>query len=195
MAPESLKRKRDLSAEPKPDTAKRAYTRMPVRRAKELVPELFGPVAPDTFRRWHDRGAPNAFGMPPVELPPFALSSLANLTHAIAAKPSTAVCCASSTSNSSPADDGRGSFYTACSYHGSSRRRAPATGRVRLTLPENANSCSCASSTCAIASESRRIAYGTWTGQLCAWLGGPRGPNQPMSSPHAPSSQTRLLPT
>ena len=34
---------------------------------------------------------------------------------------STAVCCASSTSNSSPADDGRGSFFTACSYHGSSR--------------------------------------------------------------------------
>ena len=39
---------------------------------------------------------------------------------------------------------------------------APATGRVRLTLPENATSCSCASSTCAIASDSRRIAHGTW---------------------------------
>ena len=52
----------------------------------------------------------------------------------------------------------------------SSRRLTPATGRVRLTLPENANSCSCASSTCALASESRRIAYGTWTRQLCAWF-------------------------
>ena len=33
----------------------------------------------------------------------------------------------------------------------------------RHTLPENANSCSCASSTCALASESHRIAYGTRT--------------------------------
>ena len=71
------------------------------------------------------------------------------------------------------------SFFTACSYHGSSRRLAPATGRVRLTLPERATSCSCASSTCAIASESGRIACGTWTRQLCAWfhqasVGGPR---------------------
>ena len=57
---------------------------------------------------------------------------------------STAVCCASSTSNSSPLDIGRGSFCAACSYHGSSRRLAPATGRARLTLPESANFCSCA---------------------------------------------------
>ena len=42
------------------------------------------------------------------------------------------------------------------------------TRRVRLTLPENANSCSCASSTCALASESHRIACGTRTRQLCA---------------------------
>ena len=49
----------------------------------------------------------------------FALSRLANLTHAVAARlslsvslgsTSTAVCCASSTSNSSPLDIGRGSF-------------------------------------------------------------------------------------
>ena len=33
---------------------------------------------------------------------------------------------------------------------------------------ENANSCSCASSACAIATKSPRIAYGTWTRQLCA---------------------------
>ena len=50
--------------------------------------------------------------------------------------------CASSTSNSSPAEDGRGSFFRACSYYGSLRRLAIATGRVKLTLPENANSCS-----------------------------------------------------
>ena len=93
---------------------------------------------------------------------------------------STAVCCASSTLNLSPADNGRGSFYKAYSYHGSLRRLTPAVGRARLTLPESATSCSCASSTCAIASESRRIAHGTWTTQLCAWfqqasVGGARG--------------------
>ena len=103
---------------------------------------------------------------------------------------STAVCCASSTSNSSPADDGRGSFCAACSSHGSWRRLTPATGRARLTLQESVNFCSCASSTCAIASESHRIASGTWTRQLCASFqqattGGPRGPSQPMSSPRA----------
>ena len=57
---------------------------------------------------------------------------------------STAVCCASSTSNSSPARNGRGSFCAAFSSHGSSRRLAPAAGRARLTLPESANFCSCA---------------------------------------------------
>ena len=62
------------------------------------------------------------------------------------------------------------SFFTACSYHGNSLRLATATRRVMLTLPENANSCSCASSTCALASESHRIACGTWTRQLCAWF-------------------------
>ena len=64
----------------------------------------------------------------------------------------------------------------------------------------SATSCDCASSTCAIASESHRIAYGTWTRQLCAWflqvnVGGPRGPNQPLSSPRAPSSRSHLLQT
>ena len=113
---------------------------------------------------------------------------------------STAVCCASSTSNSSPAVNGRGSFYAACSSHGSSRRLAPAAGRARLTLQESVNFCSCASSTCAIASESHRIASGTWTRQLCASFqqasaGGPREPKQPMSSPRAPSSRSRLLQT
>ena len=98
MAPVPLKRKRDTSAEPKRDPTKRAHTRIPdeaklwlvdfhayharvhgktlaynVRRAKHMVPELFGPWQPDAFRRWHDGGAPNAYfgGRPPVELPPF----------------------------------------------------------------------------------------------------------------------------
>ena len=57
-----------------------------IRRAKHLVPELFGPVAPDTLRRLHDGGARDLGGRPPVDLPPFALSRLANLAHAVAAK-------------------------------------------------------------------------------------------------------------
>ena len=116
MAPVPLKRKRDTSAEPKRDPAKRAYRRIPdeaklwfqdfhahqarvhgkslaynIRRAKHLVPELFGPVAPDTFRRWHDSGARDLGGRPPVELPPFALSRLAILTHAVAGRLSLSV--------------------------------------------------------------------------------------------------------
>ena len=59
--------------------------------AKHLVPELFGPVAPDTFRRWHEGGAPDHRGRPPVDLPPFALSRLANLTLAVAARLSLSV--------------------------------------------------------------------------------------------------------
>ena len=100
----------------------------------------------------------------------------------------------------SPARNGRCSSYAACSSHGSSRRLAPAAGRARLTLQESVNFCSCASSTCATASESHRIASGTWTRQLCASFqqasaGGPRGPSQPMSSPRAPSSRSRSLRT
>ena len=116
VAPVPLKRKRDTSAEPKKEHAKRGYRRTPdeaklwfqgfhanqarvhgkslaynIRRAKQLVPELFGPVAPDTFRRWHDSGAPDHRGRPPVDLPPFALSRLANLTHAVAARLSLSV--------------------------------------------------------------------------------------------------------
>ena len=62
-----------------------------IRPAKHLVLELFGPVAPDTFRRWHDGGAPDHRGRPPAELPPFALSRLANLTRAVAARLSLSV--------------------------------------------------------------------------------------------------------
>ena len=84
-APVPLKRKRDMSAEPKTDPTKRACLRVPdeaklwfvdfqayqarvygkslafnIRRAK--LPELFGPVALDTFRRWHDGGVPDLGG-------------------------------------------------------------------------------------------------------------------------------------
>ena len=225
MAPVPLKRKRDMCAEP---PAKRTYSRAPdeaklwfvdvpahharihgktyaysIRRAKQLVPDLFGPVAPDTLRRWHDSGAPDLRGRPSMELPPFALSRLANLTHAVAARLSLNVhtwqyvyrrVVRELDIEFEPRWNGRDRFYTACRYHGSSQRLTPAVGRVRLTLPESVNFCSCASSTCAIASESRRIASGTWTRQLCAWfqqasVGGPRGPSQPMSSPRAPSSR------
>ena len=113
MAPVPLKRKRDMSAEP---PAKRTYSRVldeaklrfvdfhahharvhgktfayNIRRAKHSVSELFGPVAPDTIRRWHDSGAPDLRGRPPMELPPFAFSRLANLTHAVAARLSLSV--------------------------------------------------------------------------------------------------------
>ena len=116
MAPVPLKRKRDTSAEPKTEHAKRAYRRTPdeaklwfqdfhayqarvhgksfaynILRAKHLVPELLGPLSPDTFRRWHDSGARDLGGRPPVELPPFALSRLANLSHAVAARLSLSV--------------------------------------------------------------------------------------------------------
>ena len=116
MAPVPLKRKRDRSAELKTDPAKRAYMRIPdeaklwfqdfhayqarvhgkllafnIRRAKHLVTELFGPVAPGTFRRWHDGGARHLGGRPVVELPPFALSRLADLTRAVAARLSLSV--------------------------------------------------------------------------------------------------------
>ena len=233
-APVLLKRKRDVSAEPKTEPAKRAYRRTPdeaklwfqdfhayqarvhgkslaynLRRAKQLVLELFGPWHPthsaDGVTAAHLTSAADRPWT--CHLSPFRVSRtshMPSLAGSVSASPlgstSTAVCCASSTSNSSPARNGRGSFCAACSSHGRSRRLAPAAGRARLTLPESANFCSCASSTCAIASKSHRIASGTWTRQLCASFqqasaGGPRGPSQPMSSPRAPSSRSRLLRT
>ena len=176
-----------------------------IRRAKQLVPELIGPVAPHTFRRWHDGGARDLGGRPPVELPPFALSRLANLTHAFAARLSLSVSTWQHVYRRVLREldiefEPSSSFYAAHSSHGSSRRLALAAGRARLTLQESENFCSCASPTCAIASESHRIASGTWTRQLCASFqqasaGGPRGPKQPMSSPCAPSSRSRSLQT
>ena len=133
---------------------------------------------PDPRRAGHDGDAPDASGRPPVNLPPFApvlrTSLMPSQPGSASASPlgstSTAVCCASSTSNSSPKRVGRSSFFTACSSHGNSRRLAPSARRARLTLKESVNFCSCASSTCAIDSKSHRIASGTWTRQLCAWF-------------------------
>ena len=201
MAPVPLKSKRDTSAEPKTDPAKRTYMRIPdetklwfqdfhayqarvhgkslaynSRRAKHLVQELFGPVARDTLRRWHDGGALD-LGRPrgPATIRPFASrephtcrrGQAQSQRHHLAARLPP---CAARARHRIPAQErnGRGSFFRACSSHGNSRRLAPATGRARLTLPESVNFCSCASSTCAIASKSHRIASGTWTRQLCA---------------------------
>ena len=161
MALVPLKRKRDRSAELKTDPAKRAYMRIPdeaklwfqdfhayqarvhgkslaynTRRAKHLVPELFGPVAPDTFRRWHDGGARDlaADRLWSCHRSPFRVlrtSPMPSQPGSVSASPlgstSTAVCCASSTSNWSPKRNGRGSFFAACSSHGSSGRLAPAS--------------------------------------------------------------------
>ena len=171
MAPVPLKRKRDMSAEAKRDPAKQAYMRVPdeaklwfvdfrvyharvhgktlaynIRRAKQLVPELFGP---ETFRRWHDSGALDLAADRPwsCHRSPFCVlrtslmpSRPGSVSASTLGNTSTVICCASSTPNSIPRGNGRGSSYAACSYHGSSRRLTPATGRVRLTLPENANS-------------------------------------------------------
>ena len=221
--PVPVKRKRVTSAEPKTDPAKPASMRIPdeaklwfqdfhacqacvhgkslaynIRQAKHLVRELFGPVASDTFRRWHDGGAPDHRGRPPMDLQPFALSRLANLTLAAARLPP---CAARARHRIRAGRRWTWQFLQqSAAIMEASRRLTPATGRVRLTLPENGNSSSCASSTCAIASKSHRIASGTWTRQLCAWfqqasVGGPKKPSQPMSSPRAPSSRSRSLRT
>ena len=228
MAPVPLKRKRDTSAEPKTDYAKRTYMRIAdeaklwfqdfhayqarvhrktlaynIRGAKHLVPELFGPVAADTFRRWHDGGAPDHRGRQPVDLPPFGLSRLSNLTHAFAARLSPSVhtwqhvyrrVLRELDIGFEPKKEWTRQFLR------SLQLSWKLAGRVRLTSPENANFCSCASSTCAIASKSHRISSGTWTRQLCAWIqqasvGGPKKPSQPVSSSRVPSSRSRSLRT
>ena len=218
MAQVSLKRKRDMSAEPKRDPAKRACSRVPTRRSCGSWTSR--PITRVSMARhthslttfagrniwcrnssgpWHPTHS--AGGLTAAHLTstagrpwschhsPFRVlrTSLmpprpGSVSPSTLGSTSTAVCCMSPTSNSSPPDIGRSSFCTACRYHGSSRRLAPGTGRVRLTLQEIANSCSYASSACATASESRRIAYGTWTRQLCAWfqqasVGGPKKPS------------------
>ena len=127
---------------------------------------------------------------------PFALSRLANLTHAVAARLRFSVptwqlvhrrVLRELDIEFEPTRHWTSSFFTACSYHGSSRRVATATGRVRLTLPENANSCSCASSTCALDF--------MWNLDETAVHLVPEKPSQPMSSPRAPSSRSNLLQT
>ena len=132
---------------------------------------------------------------------PFSLSRLANLTHAVAARLSLSVTTWQHVYRRvreldiefEPTRHWTSSFFTACSYHGSSRRLATATRRVRLTLPENANSCSCASSTCALASESHQDCM--WNPDETVVRLVPKKPSQPMSSPRAPSSRSHLLQT
>ena len=71
-----------------------SWTSTPIKRvsiARHSLTTFAGPVAPDTFRRWHDGGARDLGGRPPVGLPPFALSRLANLAHAVAARLSLSV--------------------------------------------------------------------------------------------------------
>ena len=101
---------------------------------------------------------------------PFAISRLANLTHAVAARLRLSVPTWQHVHRRVLREldiEFEPTRHRTRKFRGDLQ---PATGRVRLTLPENANSCSCASSTCALASKSHRIACGTWTRQLCAWF-------------------------
>ena len=162
MAPVPLKRKSDMSAEP---PAKRTCMRVPDSWTSTLVMRVsVARHSPTTFAGqsiwcrsssgpWHPTrsagGTTAAHVTSAADRPwsyrhsPFRVlrtSLMPSRPGSVSASPlgstSTAVCCASSTSNSSPSDIGRGSFYAACSCHGSSRRLAPAAGRVRLALPE-----------------------------------------------------------
>ena len=200
IAPVPVKRKRDKPAEPKTDRAKRAYVRAPDEAKLWFVDfhayharvQARHTLAAFAWRSswcrsssgpWHPT---RSTGM--TALPPLALSRLANLSRAVAARLSLSV-------HSWQHVYRRVLRELDIEFEPGSRW----TG-VRLTLPENANTCSCASSTCAIASESHRIAYGTWTRQLCAWfqqasVGGARRANQPMCSLRARSSRSHLLQT
>ena len=144
MAPVPLKRKHNMSAEPKTDPTKRAYMRIP-----DEAKLWFVDVHAYQARVYGSSSGPwqptrSADGMmaahltsarEPATTRPFASREphTCRRGQAESQRPpfgstSTAVCCASSTSNSSPADDGRGSFFRACRFHGSLRRLAPATG-------------------------------------------------------------------
>ena len=177
MAPVPLKRKRDTSAEPKRDPTKRAYTRTPDEaklgfqdfhanqaRVHGAGRSIWCRSSSGPRRPTHSADGTTAAHVTVVADRPWSYhhspSLMPSRPGSASASPlgstSTAVCCASSTSNSSPADDGRGSFCSACSSHGNSQRLARATCRARLTLLDSVNFCSCASSTCAIDSKSHR---------------------------------------
>ena len=98
---------------------------------------------------------------------PFALSRLANFTHAVAARLRLSVPTWQHVHRRvlreldiefEPTRDWFEQFL-----HSLQLSWKLAATCNRHTLPENANSCSCASSTCALASESHRIACGTRT--------------------------------
>ena len=113
------------------------------RQGKHLVPELFGPwclthCADGTTAAHLTTAADHPWS---YHHSPFRVSRTSHMpsragsaSASLLGSTSTAVCCASSTSNSSPADDGRGSFCAACSSHGNSRRLAPARERKLLQL-------------------------------------------------------------
>ena len=143
-----------------------------IRQAKHLVPELFGPVAPDTFRRWHDGGALDHRGRPPVDLPLFALSRLANLTHAVTARLSLSVptwqrvyrrVLRELDVEFEPKKGWTKQFLHSLQLSWKlaatcSRSRPSEASAAARHLPG------------AIASKSHRIACGTRTRQLCAWF-------------------------
>ena len=138
MAPVPLKRRRDTSAEPKTDTAKRAYVRIPdetklwfvdlhayharvhgerlaynIRQSKHLVPSSLGPWHPTRSKG----GTTAAHPMQPADrpwschhsaFPRLACCRQSQRPHF--GSTSTAVCCASSISNSSPLDIGTRQF-------------------------------------------------------------------------------------
>ena len=142
MAPVPLKRKRDTSAEPRTEPAKRTYRRTPdeaklwfndfhayqarvhgksltynIRRAKHLVRSSSGP-----WRLTHSAGGMTAAHVTSAADRPWTChhspfrvsrtSLMPSRPGSVSASPlgstSTAVCCASSTSNSSPKRVGRG---------------------------------------------------------------------------------------
>ena len=75
-----------------PDDAKLwSWTSTPITRVSMAGAGALRAVAPDTFRRWHDGGARDPCGRPPMNLPPFAPSRLGTLTHAVSARLSLSV--------------------------------------------------------------------------------------------------------
>ena len=79
------------------------------------------------------------------------------------------------------------SFFTACSYHGSSRRLATAARRVRLTLPERKLLQLRVIHLCARFGISQDR---MWNSDETAVRLVPKKPSQPMSSPRAPSPRS-----
>ena len=162
------------------------------------MPQLFGPVAPDTLREWHG-GAPDLRGRPPVELPPFALSRLANLTLAVAARLSLSV-------PSWQHVYRRVLRELDIEFEPKREWTRQFLQSLQLSWKLAATHTRHRSSEADIARERNLLQlrviclcdrFGISQDRI--WnldeRGGPRGPSQPMSSPRAPSSRSRLLQT